>query len=212
VIPNSVASIGKYAFYNCTSLTSVAIGGGVASIGDGAFDSCTSLTSIAIPNSVANIGGSAFSFCANLTNVILGNSVTNIGDYAFSSCARLTAVYCQGNAPIPGASVFYSDSGSTTVYRLPGTSGWAATYAGHPVALWNQTVQASVNSVGVRTNQFGFYITSASGTVVVVEACTDLARPIWLPLQTNTFTGNSSYFSDPQWTNYPARVYRLRFP
>jgi len=33
-----------------------------------------------------------------------------------------------------------------------------------------------------------------------------------LPLATNTFTGGSSYFSDPQWTNYPARFYRLRAP
>ena len=170
------------------------------------------MPSIAIPNNVTNIGGSAFSFCAGLSNVTLGNNVSNIGDYAFSSCARLTAVYCQGNAPIPGASVFYGDSSSTTVYRLPGTSGWAATYAGHPVAQWNLTVQASYNGLGVRTNQFGFNITGASGTVVVVEACTDLFHPIWSPLQTNTLAGNSSYFSDPQWTNYPARLYRLRSP
>jgi hypothetical protein len=51
-----------------------------------------------------------------------------------------------------------------------------------------------------------------ASTVVVVEACTDLAHPIWSPLQTNTLAGSSSYFSDPQWTNYPARLYRLRSP
>jgi hypothetical protein len=95
---------------------------------------------------------------------------------------------------------------------LPGTSGWASTYAGHPVALWNLTVQATCNGLGVRTNQFGFHITCASGTVVVVETCTDLAHPIWSPLQTNTLAGSSFYFSDPQWTNYPARLYRLRSP
>jgi hypothetical protein len=212
VIPNSVACIGRYAFYNCTSLASVTIGGSVTSIGEGAFDTCSSLPSIVVPNSVTNIGGTAFAFCAGLTNVTLGSGVTNIGDYAFSSCTKLTAVYCQGNAPIPGVSVFYNDFGSTTVYRLPGTSGWASTHAGHPVALWNLTVQASFNGFGVRTNQFGFNITSTGGVVVVVEACTDLAHPIWTPLQTNTLAGNSSYFSDPQWTNYPARLYRLRSP
>ena len=38
VIPNSVTSIGNYAFYNCTGLTSVTIGNSVTSIGGDAFD------------------------------------------------------------------------------------------------------------------------------------------------------------------------------
>jgi hypothetical protein len=47
----------------------------------------------------------------------------------------------------------------------------------------------------VRTNWFGFNITGSSNFVVVVEACTNLANPIWSRLQTNTLTGGSSYFS-----------------
>jgi hypothetical protein len=47
---------------------------------------------------------------------------------------------------------------------------------------------------------------------VAVDACTDPANPVWTPLQTNTLTGDTLYFSDPQWTNYPARFYRLRWP
>ena len=62
----------------------------------------------------------------------------------------------------------------------------------------------------MRGNQFGFTVTGASNMVVVVEATTDLANPTWYPLQTNTLTGASSYFSDPLWTNYPARFYRVR--
>jgi hypothetical protein len=46
----------------------------------------------------------------------------------------------------------------------------------------------------------------------VVEACTDLGAPVWTPLGTNTLTGGSSYFSDPQWINYSGRFYRLRPP
>jgi hypothetical protein len=47
---------------------------------------------------------------------------------------------------------------------------------------------------------------------VVVEACTNLANPTWYPLATNTLSGGSAYFSDPQWTDYPTRFYRLRSP
>jgi hypothetical protein len=78
--------------------------------------------------------------------------------------------------------------------------------------LWNPQVQTSDASFGVRTNRFGFNITGTSGLVVVVEACTNLANPIWSSVGTNTLTGGSSYFSDPQWTNYPGRFYRLRSP
>jgi|SRR5208282_3814417 len=65
---------------------------------------------------------------------------------------------------------------------------------------------------GVRTNQFGFNITGASNVVVVVEASPDLANPRWSPLATNTLSSGSSYFSDPQWTNYSSRFYRLYWP
>jgi hypothetical protein len=64
----------------------------------------------------------------------------------------------------------------------------------------------------VRTNQFGFVISWATNASVVVEASADLAQPIWTPVGTNTLTDGSSYFSDPQWMNYPGRFYRLRSP
>jgi hypothetical protein len=99
-----------------------------------------------------------------------------------------------------------------TVYYMPGTTGWGSTLAGRPTVLWNPQVQTSGADFGVRTNQFGFTITGTNGLVIVVEACTDLANPTWSPLQTNTLSGDSFYFSDPQWTNYPSRFYHLRWP
>jgi len=90
-------------------------------------------------------------------------------------------------------------------------TGWDATFD-VPTALWTPQMQTSDASFGVRTNQFGFNINWASGMVVVVEACTDLVNPTWFPVQTNTLTADSCYFSDPAWTNYPGRFYRLRSP
>ena len=101
---------------------------------------------------------------------------------------------------------------NATVYYLPGTTGWGTTFGGRPAVLWNPLVQTSDASFGVRTNRFGFTITGASNLVIVVEASTNLANPVWAPVGTNTLTGGSSYFSDPQWTNHPARFYRLRSP
>ena len=65
---------------------------------------------------------------------------------------------------------------------------------------------------GILTNCFGFNIAGNTNTTVVVEACTNMANPVWVPVQTNILTSGSLYFSDPGWTNYPSRFYRLRSP
>ena len=106
----------------------------------------------------------------------------------------------------------FNGDNNATVYYLPGTTNWGPTFGGRPTALWKPQVQSSDASFGVRTNQFGFNITWASGRVIVVEACTNLANHIWSPVGTNTLTGGSCCFSDPAWTNYPARFYRVRWP
>ena len=63
IIGDSVTTIGQYAFYGCSFLTSVTIGNSVTTIGGGAFYDCSSLTSVTIPNSVTTIGWYAFRAC-----------------------------------------------------------------------------------------------------------------------------------------------------
>jgi hypothetical protein len=77
-----------------------------------------------------------------------------------------------------------------------------------PAALRMQT---SDGGWGVRTNQFGFNITGEDG-VVRVEACTNLAQPDWVPVATNTIAAGVAHFSDPQWTHFRGRFYRLVGP
>ena len=91
-IPNSVTSLGDYAFRNCSGLTSLTIPNSVTSIGNYAFDGSSGLTSVTIPNSVTSIGNYAFSSCSALTSVTIPNSVTSIGSSAFESCSGLTRV------------------------------------------------------------------------------------------------------------------------
>ena len=92
IIPNSVDSIHGYAFYGCSSLTSITIPNSVTSIGYNAFSDCSSLTSVTIPNSVTSIGYNAFSDCSSLTSVTIPNSVTSIGSSAFYGCDSLSFV------------------------------------------------------------------------------------------------------------------------
>ena len=110
-IPDTVTSIGNYAFYNCTGLTSITIPDSVTSIGSSAFSGCSGLVSVTIPgrfrmssvfpasyqtmtNAVVttgstSIGASSFSGCSGLLSVSIPDSVTSIGEGAFSDCTRL---------------------------------------------------------------------------------------------------------------------------
>ncbi|MSU63381.1 MAG: hypothetical protein EXS31_13465 [Pedosphaera sp.] len=114
--------------------------------------------------------------------------------------------------PTPGPSIKPRDSTPTTIYYLPGTTGWGSTFADRSTVLWNPQASAHAPDFGVKNGKFGFTITGTAGITVVVEACESLTNPVWVPLGTNTLTGGSSSFSDATWDTQPSRLYRLRSP
>lgn len=71
VIPSdgSVTSIGDYAFYNCSRLTSITISDNVTSIGSAAFWGCSELTNIIIGKGLTSIDSSAFTYCDTLASI-----------------------------------------------------------------------------------------------------------------------------------------------
>ena len=115
IIPNGVTTIGKWAFRECTGLTSVTIPNSVTTIGNLAFDECTGLTSVTIPNSVTSICGGAFYDCSGLTSVTIPNSVTSIEDVTFFRCSGLTSVTIGSGVTSIGESAFSGCSGLTSV-------------------------------------------------------------------------------------------------
>ena len=117
VIPNSVTSIGDYAFYYCKGLTSVTIPSSVTSIGKSAF-SYAGLTSINIPSSVTSIGTFAFNKCSGLTSVVIPSSVTNIEEGTFYYCVGLTSVTIPSSVTSIGESAF-SFCESMTSINIP---------------------------------------------------------------------------------------------
>jgi hypothetical protein len=197
-----------------------AVPNGVTAIGNGAFALCSALTNIMFPDGLVSIGDAAFYFCSSLRSATFPSSVTYIGDSAFFACSGLRSLYFKGDAPFADYDAFVTfyfdgyEEWDATAYFLPGTDGWndffASTYT--RTELWKPLIQNGDAGFGVRTNQFGFNITWVSGQIVVVDACTNLVSPNWSPIATNVLPADSSVFSDPQWTNYPARFYRLRSP
>ena len=110
-----VASIGNYAFEDCTGLTSITIPDSVTSIGNDAFLDCTGLTSITIPNSVTRIGNNAFNYCTGLTSITIPNSVTSIEDSAFKYCRGLTSITIPNSVTSIGYAAFEHCTGLTSI-------------------------------------------------------------------------------------------------
>lgn len=117
-IPNSVTSIGSYAFSGCSSLTSIKIPNSVTIIERSAFDGC-GLTSIEIPNSVTEIAWAAFEHCSNLTTVILGKGIIDIGGYAFNKCNLSTIIIYATTPPQMHEASFGWSPKTITAYVPP---------------------------------------------------------------------------------------------
>ncbi len=133
IIPNSITSIGEYAFYNCLGLTSVAIPNSVTEIGESAFSDCF-LQSVFINSNTIHIEENAFDYCQSL---IIGEDVKKIrAPYAFSQ--RLKKIYIRAETPptilylsssfssafsdVPPYIPVYIPCGTKATYQL--ASGW----------------------------------------------------------------------------------------
>ena len=102
---------------------SVTIPNSVTSIGDYAFMNCSILPSVTIPESVTKFGRGAFQGCSRLTSVIIGSSVIITGNSAFRDCTSLTEVYCYAeNVPSTGYDAFDGTPISSATLHVPAES------------------------------------------------------------------------------------------
>lgn len=91
-MPDTVTSIGAYAFYQCENLKRVNLSNRLLSVGDSAFEGCTSLLTIKFPSITNSIGSRCFYKCTSLQSAILPNWITKIDEYTFYGCSSLKGI------------------------------------------------------------------------------------------------------------------------
>ena len=98
-----VKKINDRAFYDNDTITTVTIPNSVTSIGNYAFGSCSDLTTVIISENsqLSTIGYFAFYGCSSLTSIYIPSSVTTIGESAFESCSNIT-IYCRASSKPSG--------------------------------------------------------------------------------------------------------------
>ncbi len=129
-----ITSVGEYAFYNCSGLTSIEIPDSVTSIGGNAFYECSGLTGVYITDLAAWCRIDFGSFFANplyyahhlfldgneVKDLTIPSEITEIKAYAFSGCSGLTGtLIIPENVTSIGSDAFYECSGLTGTLIIP---------------------------------------------------------------------------------------------
>ncbi|MBQ3004515.1 MAG: leucine-rich repeat domain-containing protein, partial [Clostridia bacterium] len=91
-IGTNVKFISDYAFYDCDNLTAVTMNSKVETIGNSAFENCNLITGITLPDVLTTVGDHAFSDCMSITTLETGDAITTVDAYAFNGCTGLTAI------------------------------------------------------------------------------------------------------------------------
>ena len=140
-MPDSVDTIGSYAFGSCANLSAITLSTGLTSIGTGLFENCEALTSmpalpaairaipsgtfrksglqgaLVIPSTIREIGSNAFWNCTGLTSVYM-NSVVKLEDIAFSGCTSLQSITIDQSLPptVGNDTKVFDDTNNCPIY------------------------------------------------------------------------------------------------
>ena len=207
-IPNSVTSIGRYAFCECRSLTSITIPNSVTSIGEYAFSGCSGLTSINVEsgntaydsrnNCNAIIETATNTLIQGCQNTIIPNNVTSIGASAFEKCSALTSITIPDGVTGIGASAFEECSALTSITIPDGvTSIGNGAFSGCS-GLTSITIPNSVTSIG---HWAFWFCTGLTSVVSLIEEPFDINYYVF---SDETYSNATLYVPDGTIDKYKA--------
>ena len=188
-IPNTVTSIGSYAFNNTAISGPLYIPNSVTEIGEGAFENCMNLYSLSLQSNLKRIGNRAFYACRFSGSLTIPNSVTEIGEKAFYNCTGFNGTLTLSNKlETIGESAFYGCSGFTGSLTLPNS----VTAIGNAAfrACGSFTNLELSNTLSVIPAQAFMNCRSLSGELVIPASVTEIGNNAFSDCQNlNAVTG-----------------------
>lgn len=119
-LPNSIQTIGQYAFYKCRNLNTINIPTSTTTICSNAFASCSSLDGIVLPAGLKSIEQDGFMKCTSLTSIVIPEGTLALGDNVFNGCTKLKTVVLPSQlASIPNG--FFQATASLEPFQVPTT-------------------------------------------------------------------------------------------
>ncbi len=173
-IPDSVTSIGEFAFLDCESLTTKVV------IGEKIIDGIKYLLycnrtaeviqkssrykgDIIIPETVefkgvtyrvTSIGSEAFTWCEKLKSITIPNSITSIGDRVFYQCTGLTSITIPESVTSIGKNAFENCKKLTSIIIPDGVKSIGNMTFSWCFALTEIVIPDSVKSIGYEAFEF----------------------------------------------------------
>jgi hypothetical protein len=192
VIPSSieghpVTAIGEGAFAG-QNITSAQLPDSLLSIGDYAFSSCEKLTSVEFPDSVLSIGAWAFLYCSELRSVLFGASVAIVGSGAFGECSKLTEISVSpANAWLSvDDGVLFNKEQSTLLmcfatkaghYQIPAGVSSIADYAFYRC---RDLSWVDIPDSVIRIGDYAFFECSGLGSLLLPDSVESIGEAAWL--------------------------------
>lgn len=199
VIEDGVTKGGKYAFDNCTALTSISIASSCASFGMQIFGNCTALTEVELPEGLTTTGSWMFSGCTSLADVTLPSTltevdvrtfdgtaitsidipegVTNIDNYAFYNCTSLASIDIPSTLTRVSSSAFEGCSSLASIDLPEGLTNIGSKAFAGCSELASITIPRSVTTISTSSGSYTFNGCSKLRTVNWnAEACADFNK------------------------------------
>lgn len=174
VLPNSLKSIGAYAFAK-TACNDFSLPVYVTEIGEGAFEGCKNFQRLNLPRALRKIGNRAFRDCPLSGELVIAYYVTEIGDYAFSGCTGLTKLNMKNSLLKIGANAFNGCKNLKCELAIPSTVTEIGDGAFKECSMLSGrlTLPANLKKIGSKTFQ---NCNSFTGTLVIPNSVTEIGQ------------------------------------
>lgn len=165
VLPESLETIGKYAFSSCSGIQNITFGNGLKLIDCQGFYGCTSYEELNLPDSLETLGESAFYNNTGLKRVNCGDNLKTADMFAFYGCSELTDIDF-GNSPV---SLYYQTFGECTNLKN-------VILSDNIVSIGDKQVFQNCNSIDYNEKDGVKYLGNEHNLYVAAMKCVDDAK------------------------------------